>query len=268
MKDKLKLVSYLAPNSFWLYESVAAQLGRALSTEIQLCQSEVDPLYDPLLQHNQWDLAFICGLPLVKHNRTTAYPLRAFAAPVMHAERYQDHPVYFADVIVRSDSKLNTFADLAGKILCYNDVGSNSGYNLLRHRLKQGNYTPSFFGQAIASGSHQRSIQWVSEGLANCAAIDSTVLEQALRDSPELATQIKTIESLGSCPIPPLVAAQHLGEAAIHRMQSALLQPDAVLQQVMAHAQIRRYAAVTSEDYAPIATLYDEALEAGYDRLG
>jgi phosphonate transport system substrate-binding protein len=267
-KDKLRLVSYLAPNSFWLYEAVATQLGQALSVETQLWQSEVDPLDDPLLQQNQWDLAFICGLPFVRHNRMTVYPLRAFAAPVMQAERYQNHPIYFADVIVRSNSNFITFADLAGKTLCYNDLGSNSGYNLLRHRLKQESYPPTFFGQTIASGSHQRSIQWVIKGLADCAAIDSTVLEQTLRDSSELATQIKIIESIGPCPMPPIVAAKRLGEATIQRMQAALLQPDAPLQQAMAQAQIQRYTAVTSDDYDPIAILYDEALAAGYERLG
>jgi phosphonate transport system substrate-binding protein len=268
MKTNLKAVSYLAPNSFWLFEAIATHLNRTLNLEIQLCQSAITPQEDPLLQQNHWDLAFICGLPLVQHNRISSLPLQAVAAPMMQAARYQSRPVYFADVIIRCDRPFRTFADLAKTTFCYNDLGSNSGYSLMRHRLMQGNYPPSFFGRAIATGSHQHSIRWIVDGLADCAAIDSTVLEQALRDAPELATQVKIIDSIGPCPMPPIAAAHYFDQAAIAQLQAALLQPGAILQSAFAKAQIQRYVPVTTADYEPIATLYDDALAAGYERLG
>lgn len=264
----MKLVSYLAPNLFWFYEAVAAYLERVLKVETQIVQSELDPLEDTLLQQDRWDVLFICGLPFIRHNRVADNKLKAIAAPIMQAKRYQNRPVYFSDIIVRSDSQITAFEQLAGKTFCYNDLGSNSGYNLMRQRLIQGKYPKNFFSKSIPSGSHQCSISWVVEELADCAAIDSTVLEQELRDVPELAYRLRVIESIGPCPMPPIAVTPRLGNDAIARIQKALLQPDTQLQTAMERAQIRQYAVVETRDYDAIALYYDTAIQAGYETLG
>lgn len=131
----LRAVSYLAPNWFGLYQAIAAYLGRVLQVEIQLHQGECDPLQDPLLFQDQIDLAFICGLPLIRYSQQVIDQLQTLVAPVMQASRYGNSPIYYADVIVKADSNIKKFGDLSGKTFCYNDPGSNSGYNLLRHWL-------------------------------------------------------------------------------------------------------------------------------------
>lgn len=213
----------------------------------------------------QLDIAFICGLPFIRYHRVAPDQLEALVAPVMQASRYQNQPVYFADVIVNASSDIKTFDDLAGKTLCYNDLGSNSGYNLLRYHLMQGKYPSSFFGKVIPSGFHQRSIQWVIDGLADCSAIDSTVLEEELRNSPELSRHLRVIESIGSCTMPPLVAAKRLGTTFINELKLALLHPDKELKSAMNQAQIKGYAAVSLEDYFPIGKMYDAAVEVGFE---
>lgn len=262
--NKLKLVSYLAPNMFWFYEAVGAYLSRVLGVETDIVQSEYDPLEDPVMLQ-QLDIAFICGLPFVQINQNRANQLQPLVAPVMQASRYQNRPVYFSDIIVSAESDFKTFDDLKGKTFCYNDPGSNSGYNMVRQKLMQGGYSSNFFGQVIQSGSHQRSIEWVADRIADCAAIDSTVLEQELRDAPELAMHIRVIESIGACPIPPVVASRRLKPEVIELIQSALCQPDAELQSAMERSHIRRYVAVQPEDYDAIATIYDTAIKAGYE---
>ena len=264
--DKLRFVSYLAPNMFWFYEAVGVYLGRVLGVETQIVQSQFDPSEDPVMRQDQLDIAFICGLPFAQLNRSGQ--LQALVAPVMQASRYQDRPVYFSDIIVNADSSLMTFDDLADKILCYNDLGSNSGYNLVRQRLIQGKHPSSFFSKVIQSGSHQSSIRLVVDGLADCSAIDSTVLEQELRNSPELSNYLRVVESIGPCPIPPIVAARRLGSKFINELQSKLSQPDTELQAAMNQAQIRRYVAVQSEGYAVVGRKYDAAVKAGYKMLG
>ena len=266
--DKLRLVSYLAPNMFGFYSAVGAYLGRVFGVETQIVQSQYDPLEDPVMLQDQLDIAFICGLPFVQLDRHICGQLKALVAPVMQASRYQNRPVYFSDIIVNADSNLMTFDDLAGKTLCYNDPGSNSGYNLLRQRLIQAGHRSSFFSKAIQSGSHQRSIRLVVDGLAECSAIDSTVLEQELHNEPELSHRLRVVESIGPCPMPPVVASQRLGSKFIDKLQSALCQPDTELQSAMDMAQIQRYVAVQSEDYAAIGRMYDAALQAGYEQLG
>jgi phosphonate transport system substrate-binding protein len=260
--SKLQAVSYLAPNWFGFYQAVTAYLGRVLQIEIHLTQGDCDPLEDPLLNHDELDLAFICGLPFIRYHHISPEQLRAIAAPIMQASRYQQHPVYFSDVIVNAASELNAFANLAGKTVCYNDPGSNSGYYLLCHRLLQEENCAHFFSHAIQSGSHQRSIQWVIEGRADCAAVDSTVLEQELEIHPELAEHIRIIESIGPCAMPPLVMAQHLGNNLFQETQFALLQPDDLLQKRMDQMRVQRYAAVNSKEYEAIAQMFNAVVQA------
>jgi len=268
MSMRIAIVSYLAPNMFEFYEAVAASLNRALGLETELVQSQYDPLEDPALLADRIDIALICGLPFARHYQVAGHQLQALVAPVMQASRYQNCPVYFSDIIVRSSSNIQGFEDLHLKVLCYNEPGSNSGYNLLRQKLIESGYPRRFFSRVIQSGSHQHSIRWVADGLADCAAIDSTVLEQELRTYPELLSRLRVIESIGPCPMPPVVVARRLGSALIARVKSALLQPDAELQLAMERSHIRGYVSVRSEDYTPLHRLYEAAVQAGYAVIG
>lgn len=266
--DKLRLVSYLAPNMLWFYKEVEAYISRVLDVETQLVESKYDPLEDPMMLQDEIDIAFICGLPFARRNAEVSTQLQALVAPVMQASRYENLPVYFSDIIVNSDSNFQSFDDLAGKTLCYNDPGSNSGYNLVRKGLIESGYPSNFFSKVIQSGSHQRSIRLVIEGKGDCSAIDSTVLEQELRDYPELAERLRIIDAIGPCPMPPIVISQRLDSELIKYLQKALCQPDAELQAAMDRAHIQRYVAVQSEDYEVLATMYDNAIQAGYKDLG
>lgn len=236
---------------------MGAYLSRVLEIEIEIVQGLDNPLEDPLLVENRLDIAFICGLPFIRHHRVASNQLKAIAAPVMQARRYQNRPIYFSDLIVAANSSFKSLDDLADKTWCYNDPGSNSGYNLLLNRLIAAGKNSSFLGKAIQSGSHQRSMQLVAEGSVDCAAIDSIVLEQELRNFPLLANNLRVIESIGPCLMPPIVAAQHLGATLIESVQLALLNPDTQLRILMDVAQIDRFAVVESEDYQAIANIYD-----------
>jgi phosphonate transport system substrate-binding protein len=254
-------VSYLAPNWFNFYETIVTYLGCVLGVETQLHPGKCDPLEDFVLIKDQLDLAFICGLPLIRYCQVVPNQLQALVAPVMQAPRYQNRPIYFSDVIVNAASNLASFEDLALKTVCYNDPGSNSGYNLLRYRLIQGGHPKNFFSKAIQSGSHQRSIRWVADGLVDCAAIDSVVLEQELCDFPELSEYLQVVEVLGACPMPPLVVAQHLDAYLIEQLQFALLNPDVELKAAMQRVGVQRFAAVKLEDYNVLAEIYDANLQ-------
>lgn len=259
-KPTLQAISYLAPNWFGFYQAVTQYLEQSLPIQIQLQQGEYDPLDDPLLLRDQIDLLFICGLPLIRHHQKVPEQFQVLAAPVMRASRYHDSPVYFSDVIVSRESEFICFSNLRDKTFCYNDRGSNSGYNLMRwHLLKQGSAI-DFFGNAVQSDSHQRSIQWIVEGQADCAAIDSTVLEQALQDDPTLIHKIRVIDVLGPSPMPPIAAATHLGSTLIQQLRSALLTSDTRLQSAMTTAGIQRYTAVNWQDYEILADIYEAKL--------
>lgn len=255
-EQKLRVISYLAPNWWGFYQAIAAYLGRVLQVEIQIEPGKCDPLEDPLLFQDKLDLAFICGLPLTRYSQRFPHQLQTLVAPVKASSRYANSPIYYADIIVNANSNIEKFADLLGTTFCYNDPGSNSGYNLLCHYLIQQKYPETFFAQTLQSGSHQSSIRWVIDGLADCAAIDSVVLEQELKDFPELSQHLRVVEVLGPSPMPPLVVAQRLGVSLIEQMRLALMQPDAELQSVMAEFEVRRFAPVELKDYQILHEIY------------
>ena len=257
----LKAVSYLAPSWFKFYQSVTDALARSLSQEIQLQAGDCDPLEDPLLLQDQLDLAFICGLPFIRHHKANPQQLQVLAVPVLQAERYGNRPIYFADVIVNAVNPITEFSELAGKVFCYNDRGSNSGYNLVRSHLLHHGYGKDFFGTCLESGSHQRSLQWIIEGKADWATLDSTVLEQLGKEHPDGLNQIKVIASLGPSPMPPIVVSSHLNADWIEKMRSALFHPDPALKAVMESFGVARYEVQTWQDYEVLAGIYGAVTE-------
>ncbi|HBE49456.1 MAG TPA: hypothetical protein DDW76_11810 [Cyanobacteria bacterium UBA11369] len=110
---KLKLVSYLAPNWFWFYEAVAAYLGRFLKTETQIISGEGDPLLELMWLQDEFDLAFICGLPFIRYCQMVPNHLQAVVAPVMRSPRYQNRPIYFSDIIVNFTWTVASFQPIA-----------------------------------------------------------------------------------------------------------------------------------------------------------
>lgn len=277
----LKAVSYLSPNLFWYYKAITEAFERQCKLTVELSEAEYDPLDDRLLQQDRWDLTFICGLPLIRHNRSALNylqkPLQILSAPVMLADRYENQPIYFADIVVNAASNFKSFEDLQGTRFCYNDLGSNSGYNLLRYRLLQHLYREkifstsnqekiSYFSNVRQSGSHQRSLQWIANGLADCAAIDSVVMEAELRQFPELGKSLQIVESIRSH-IPPITVSSRLDLSLIEQLQSTLFKPDSDLQAAMAIAQVKRYTRVTAQDYEPIAVMFDAAMQSGYEAI-
>ena len=75
------------------------------------------------------------------------------------------------------------------------------------------------------------------------------VLEQELRDFPELSHHLRVVQIIGPSPMPPLVTARRLGISLIQQMQLALFQPDAQLQEIMKQFSVKRFDAVKLENY-------------------
>jgi phosphonate transport system substrate-binding protein len=264
----MRAVSYLSPNLLWLYRAVGNSLGRHLGRSVEVVQGKFDPLDDPDLAGDRWDLLFICGLPLMRYGQREPHQLRPLVAPVMSAARYGGQPGYFSDVVVRADSDRHSWEDLAQSVFCYNERGSHSGYSRVGYELSQRGLDWGFFGQQVESGGHVRSLHAILTGEADCAAIDSTVIDQALRDDPTLGQKLRIITSLGPSPMPPIAISQRLGQDLMHTLQQALLQPDATLQQHLTQAGISHFVAVDHATYEPVLAMYEESEAVGGGEWG
>ncbi len=248
----MRFASFLGDNALVFYRQVVAYLGEVTGLPAELLP--VAGEQNRLFEQGVLEAAFCCGLPYVWQVETAPPPVRLLAAPVMPGERYAGQPVYFADVIVRQDSVFQRWADLRGARFAYNQAASFSGYVLPRYHLLTLNETIAYFGAALATGSHAASLDWVERGQADCAAIDSVVLEMELRQHPKRAATFRVVESIGPAPMPPVIASARLPETVFSQLSEALLQMhttpagDAILRA----GGVARFAAVSDGHYDPI----------------
>ncbi len=253
--------SYLSPNMAALYKALAECFAQVAGDEVQFAQAEFDAMDDPDMTIGRVDLAFVCGLPLSRlEGRGSLVPL---IAPVMEAARYGNKPVYFSDIIARADYPAARLKDLRGATFTFNDLGSQSGYNSMRYAMLERGLTDGFFGKVTQSGAHLKSIPAVLNGEADCAAIDSLVLDQAMRTDPTLRERLKVVESLGPYPNPPVaIHRRYLEQSSAAEWADALIR--AIPANVLQEAHIMRYQPVGFADYEVLRAMYDAAQTAGF----
>lgn len=262
----LRVASFLAANARPTYESIARYLADRLAGPVDFLAGLSLEEQHRRLDAGEIDVAFICGLPYSEKHDRPDRPVELLCAPVMAAPRYGARPIYFTDVIVRRDHPARAFADLRGTAWSYNDEGSHSGYNVVRHHLLELGETRGYFGRVVCGGSHQRSIQLVLDGAVDAAGIDSTVLETELVRRPELEGSFRTIAVIGPSPIPPLVVARRLDPGQQARVRALLLAMagDSAGRAVLAEGRMAGFVAVRDADYDPVRAMARRAAAAGF----
>lgn len=246
----IRFATFLAPNMQPVYEFIVQYVGKKLNRPTTLI---VGSSFDQFAA-GEADVGFICGLPYVRLRDQPEPPVTLLAAPVLTGERYGGKPVYFSDVIVQRDSPIQSFADLRGRSWSYNDPDSQSGYNVVRYWLAQHGATFAYFGRVYEAGFHQRSIRLVCGGEIDASAIDSQVLAIELRDNPELASQLRVIDSIGPSPIQPVVAARHVPDPVQADIRAILIEMghDPAAQAHLPRGFVEGFAPVADSDYDPI----------------
>lgn len=199
-------------------------------------------------------LAAICGAPYVYRQSLPTPTVELLAAPVFRVPLYDGRPIYYSDLIVHIDSNFHTFADLHHASFAFNEAGSFSGYEAMRYYLASNGEQGGYFSQAIQSGSHRNSIQMILDRTADCAAIDSTMFEQALVDSPEIASQLRVVELIGPSPMLPWVASTTLEPAlrAQLRQELTTMHDDPAGAALLYSTPVARFASVADADYDPM----------------
>jgi phosphonate transport system substrate-binding protein len=226
----LRLITYLAPGlPMAFFQTIADALGpdTTLSADPRASgpvAGEVDPFSD-----RRADVGFMCAPAFLAMTRDVANPpVRLLGlAPVFNDPRANGKPLYHADVVVRADDVAQTFGDLRGRRVGYNDAISLSGrLALLIHLAKIGEDL-SYFSETIGTGSHDASLAALRDGLIDTATIDATTLRLRRNAGDPLAANVRVIEGLGPHPIQPIVIRADLAEhqvVHVHRVLNTLSQ--------------------------------------------
>jgi phosphonate transport system substrate-binding protein len=206
----LRLTSCQAPNSEFIGRAISTYLANRLGLAVEFVDDVPWQERELLLDSGEVHAGWICGLTYALKRHVGQTGLELLAAPVTAGARYLRRPVYFSDVVVRSDSTIQSFADLRGASWGYNEPGSHSGFNIVRFQLAQRGELGGYFGDTIETGSHEQSLAMIEEGVLDASAIDSTVLETEVRRRPELARLLRVVEIWGPSPAPPWVVSRRL----------------------------------------------------------
>jgi phosphonate transport system substrate-binding protein len=252
--DTLEFVSLMSDNARSFCASLAAYLALRVGMPVALAD---EPWQDAERRLYEGDahLGIVCGLQYVlSADREDVPGVELLAAPVMRAMRYGDRPMYFSDVVVREDSPAASLEDLRGAVWAFNEPTSHSGYTITRFVLASRGEGAAFFERVIASGSHLASLHLLLTAAIDATAIDSTVLEQELRERPWLGARIRVVETLGPSPIPPLVVSRGVSSGLREDLRAAVLAMhlDPEGRAVLQAGAVSRFVAVTDADYAPI----------------
>ncbi len=255
----IRFATFLSPIMYSTYAHIARYVGVRVGCQTTL---EVGQSFEEFAE-GQVDVAFICGLPYVRMTSQNTCPVELLAAPVLMGERYLHRPIYFSDVIVRSDSPYTSFDDLGGCVWAYNERVSHSGCNLVCYSLLERGKSPDYFGKTVKSGSHLRSLDMVLEGEADAAAIDSHLLDVLRSKDEELAARLRVIEMLGPSSIPPMVISKRLNDELKCKLREVLvtMHLDNCGAEGLRDGLIERFVVVTDEDYGDIRRMLETVKE-------
>ena len=261
--DTLRFTTYLAPSVRPVYEFVARAVGARLGIETEL----LDGTSCDRFATGEGDVAFLCGLPYVELATGPEPPFELLAAPVLSGSRYGGRPIYFSDVIVHAGSDIHSFEELRGRTWSFNEPHSHSGYSVTRAHLARIGEPRGFFNLVVEAGFHQRSIELVRERMVDGSAIDSQVLEIAMREDPALTESLRIVETLGPSTIQPVVASTTLPTSLRRDLRGILVDLGHTQEErsALRRGLVAGFEAVEDADYDDIRAMVADAEAAGVE---
>jgi ABC-type phosphate/phosphonate transport system substrate-binding protein len=176
---------------------------------------------------------------------------------------------YVSWIVVRGDDPAKTLADLRGRRVAFNDDGSQSGYNTIRALIAPLAKSGAFFGAAIESGAHRRSLGMVKAGEADVAAIDCVTFALIARAVPEEVRGIRVLCASGTAPGLPYVTARGTASSDVQRLRDGIAAAfaDPALAETRAALRLDGCEILPRSAYDVIPVMESAATEAGYPHL-
>jgi phosphonate transport system substrate-binding protein len=215
---RVAVAAVISPTgNFDSYGALLTYLSEQLQRPVELVQRRTYAEINELIKNGEVDMAFVC---------TSSYVVgaRDFGMELLAAPQVDGETVYYSLLIVPTDSRAESMADLRDGVFAFTDPMSNSGRNyptFLVHELGQ---TPEqFFRRTFFTYSHDDAIHAVANHVADGAAVDSLVYAYAISREPELEQKLKVIHSSPPFGIPPVVVGPHVRPQHRAELQSALM---------------------------------------------
>ena len=159
---------------------------------------------------------------------------------------------------------LPAFRDSRGVI---NSEDSNSGMNLLRHRLAPLHQEGQFFASVGISGSHRESLRGLREGTADLAAIDSVTFAYLARHAEEEVAGLRVIARSAFSPTLPYITAATVTDEQAETLRQVMNTTLQELPEVREILGLQEVLLASENDYQIVLDYQQEAEALGYGRL-
>lgn len=163
-------------------------------------------------------LSQTCGYPFTT---TLAGRVRYVATPRFRAPGCVG-AFYASAVLVRESDGATGIGDLRDRRVAFNSRDSHSGYNALRALVAPHAAADRFFGAAIETGSHRRSLAALRAGVADVAAVDVVTLALMAAAHPDETETLRSIGHTAAAPGLPFVTACGTSDAELAVLRKAL----------------------------------------------
>jgi ABC-type phosphate/phosphonate transport system substrate-binding protein len=219
----------------------------------------------PVWQSPDLLLSQTCGYPLI-HELAPYVQLVGvphYDAPGCDGYRYS------SAVIVQRDSRFQSLADLRGIVAGFNERGSQSGYNALRHAIAPLAGGKPFFAEVRRTGRHEASIDAVAAGAIDVAAIDAVTYALIARYQPGRVWKLRVLCFTEPVPGLPLITSVQTPAAQLLGLRRAFarLMEDPRLDALRRRLLLKGFSTPALSEYGALANQEAAASAAGYALL-
>ncbi|OEH85001.1 hypothetical protein BHU72_07380 [Desulfuribacillus stibiiarsenatis] len=215
-KLRVALATGISPKSnLQYYTDLMHFIEQKTGFHIEVIQRKSYSEINNLLSLNLIDVALICSSSYV----ILENEVDLLVAPEFHGEHQ-----YQSFIIVKSDSDIHSFNQLQGKTFAFSDPISTTGFFYPKSLLLKSNHTmDSYFANYFFTYSHDNSIYSVINGLADGAAVDSTIFRKLTKQDPLILEKLRVINSSPYYCNSPIVASKNLSPDIKKRLIDALI---------------------------------------------
>jgi phosphonate transport system substrate-binding protein len=132
---------------------------------------------------------------------------------------------YAGQINVRADSGIATLEDLRGKVMCWVDPNSTSGYIIPRIELAAEGIDPDAdFARTVEAGSHNNVIVQVYNGECDAGATYADARSSVAEDYPDVNEQVVVLYTTSNIPNDSVAFIEEFPEELREQIVTALLE--------------------------------------------
>ncbi len=217
---RFSIAAIESPRDTWTtYSRFIERMGAHLGRKVELVQRRTYREVNDLLATGQLDAALLCAGGYNDLRRRFPGAVEVLVVPVLDGGS-----TFRSLIIVPATSRAESLLELEGKRFAYTDELSLSGRIYPAWLLRREGRDPDrFFGSAIFTQSHDRSIAVVAQGLVDGAAVHSRIYKHLLHDQPQLVGKTRVIHRSPELGRMPVVVSTKLAPDERARLRQVLL---------------------------------------------